>query len=427
MALTGRLIALAALGLLVAAISAAAALAFAAFLATAVIVDVLLAARIADLRLSREPSAAVRLGQRGETTLRLANGGRRRLRAIVRDAWVPSAGATPRLQPVDVAPGERGRVATVLRPTRRGERVAAQVTVRSFGPLRVAARQRRIAVPGALRVLPAFGSRRFLPEKLSRLRQIDGAVLVRQRGQGSEFDSLRSYVMGDDVRAIDWRATARSRDVVVRTWRPERDRHIVLVVDTGRTSAARLGDEPRLDAALDACLLIGAVASRAGDRVALVAADIAVRARLAATSGRDVLPKLVAALTPLEPALVETDPQLLAAEVLRRVPKRSLVVLFSALDTAADTGLLPAARALAARHELVVASVADPSVAALAVARGDASDVYTAAAAELATAARRGVTEQLRKLGAHVVDSPADVFASHVTDAYLDLKAAGRL
>ena len=115
------------------------------------------------------------------------------------------------------------------------------------------------------------------------------------------------------MRAIDWRATARSRDVVVRTWRPERDRHIVLAIDTGRASAARLGDEPRLDAALDACLLLGALAARAGDRVALVAADVAVRARLGLTGGRDVLPRLVGALAPLEPALVETDPQLLAA------------------------------------------------------------------------------------------------------------------
>jgi uncharacterized protein (DUF58 family) len=301
------------------------------------------------------------------------------------------------------------------------------VTIRSYGPLGLAARQRRVDVAGALVVLPAFGSRRFLPEKLSRLRQIDGAVLVRQRGQGSEFDSLRTYVFGDDVRAIDWRATARSRDVVVRTWRPERDRHIVLAVDTGRTSAARLGDEPRLDAALDACLLLGAVASRAGDRVALVAADTAVRARLGPTTGRDVLPKLVTALTPLEPALVETDPQLITAEVLRQVSKRSLIVLFSALDTAPDTGLLPAARLLAARHELVVASVSDPSVAALAAARADSADVYTAAAAELAAAARREVTQRLARLGAHVVDAPADVFASKVTDAYLDLKAAGRL
>src|SRR5206468_12617561 len=150
--------------------------------------------------------------------------------------------------------------------------------------------------------------------------------------------------------------TDRSRERVVRTWRPGRDRHIVLAIGHGRSSAARRGDEPRLDAALDASLLLGALAARAGERVALVAADTAVRARLGLAAGRDVLPRLVGALAPLEPALVETDPRLLAAEVLRQVSKRSLVVLFSALDTAADTGLLPAARVLAGRHEVVVAS-----------------------------------------------------------------------
>ena len=84
---------------------------------------------------------------------------------------------------------------------------------------------------------PAFPSRKLLPEKLSRLRVIEGMVATRGPGRGTEFDSLRDYVRGDDIRAIDWRATARSRDVVVRTWRPERDRHVVLALDTGRSSA----------------------------------------------------------------------------------------------------------------------------------------------------------------------------------------------
>jgi uncharacterized protein (DUF58 family) len=427
MVLTGRLVAFAALGVLLAAWSAPAALSYAAVLVIAVAVDLALAGRIAALRLRREPSAPVRLTERGETILTVANDGRRSLRALVRDAWVPSAGAGPRRQVLVVPPGERRRVVTVLVPTRRGERRTGRVTIRSHGPLGLAARQRQLDAPGRLQVLPAFASRRFLPEKLSRLRQIDGAVLVRQRGQGSEFDSLRTYVIGDDVRAIDWRATARSRDLVVRTWRPERDRHIVLAIDTGRSSAARLGDEPRLDAALDASLLLGALAARAGDRVALVAADTAVRARVGLAGGRDVLPRLVGALAPLEPALVETDPQLLAAEVLRQVSKRSLVVLFSALDTAADTGLLPAARMLAGRHEVVVASATDPALARLAAARADATDVYTAAAVELTVARRTAVIEQLGRLGVHVVDAGTDVFASKVADAYLDLKAAGRL
>jgi uncharacterized protein (DUF58 family) len=427
MVVSGRLVALAAVGVLLSAWSASALLSYAAALAVLACLDLAAAARIAGLRLHREPSAPVRLHERGETVLVVANAGQRLLRATVRDAWVPSAGARPRSQSVRVPAGERRRVVTALIPARRGERRAGRVAVRSHGPLGLAARQRQLTVPGSIQVLPAFASRRFLPEKLSRLRQIDGAVLVRQRGQGSEFDSLRSYVIGDDVRAIDWRATARSRDVVVRTWRPERDRHIVLALDTGRASAARVGDEPRLDAALDASLLLGALAARAGDRVALVAADVQVRARLGLAGGREVLPRLVAALAPLEPVLLETDPQLLAGEVLRQVSKRSLVVLFSSLDTAADTGLLPAARALVARHELVVASASDPALTELAAARADRTDVYTAAAAEAAIARRTAVVDHLTALGAHVVEAPSDVFASKVADAYLDLKAAGKL
>jgi uncharacterized protein (DUF58 family) len=394
----------------------------------AVAVDVAFAASIGHLRLRRDPSPPVRLGESSETVLRIVNTGKRRLRGRVRDAWLPSAGPQPRTQTLVIPAGERRLIHTTLHPTRRGDRDSAQVTVRSYGPLGVAARQRRLAVAGTLRVLPAFASRRFLPEKLSRLRQIDGAVLVRQRGQGSEFDSLREYVLGDDVRAIDWRATARSGSIVVRTWRPERDRHIVLAIDTGRTSAARIGDEPRLDAALDACLLLAAVAARAGDRVALVAADVRVRARLGLSSGSDVLPGLVGALSALEPALVETDPQLLASEVIRQAGKRSLVVLFTSLDTGpADTGLMPAARALAARHQLVVAAVGDPRLAELTAAHDDIGEVYAAAAAELTIAQQGELTEQLRKLGVEVVDAPAAVFASRVSDVYLDLKAAGRL
>ena len=119
--------------------------------------------------------------------------------------------------------------------------------MRTLGPLGLAGRQGAIEVPGTLRVLPAFPSIRHLPSRLARLRELDGRAAVRVRGQGTEFDSLREYVSGDDVRSVDWRASARSRSVVVRTWQPERDRRLVLVLDTGRTSAGRVDDAPRLD------------------------------------------------------------------------------------------------------------------------------------------------------------------------------------
>ncbi len=428
MAITGRTALVAALGALLAPLGTAWLWAVGGLLLIGVLVDLALAGRVADLRLSRTGATTTRLHEPVEVALLVANAGRRRVRGVLRDAWLPSAGAEPRTQPIDIPPGERRRLVARLTPTRRGDRTAAHVTIRSIGPLRLAGRQRRHRVPWSVRVLPPFTSRKFLPEKLARLRELDGAVTLNRRGQGTEFDSLREYVDGDDVRSIDWRATARGGGVVVRTWRPERDRRLVCVLDTGRTSAARVGDIPRLDAALDACLLLAAVAARAGDRVDLVAADSVVRASVEGATRNEVLPTLVQAMAPLEPALVESDAQLLVAEVLRRERKRALVVLFTALDAAAiEHGLMPVLGGLTARHTVVLASVGDPRVAELAGRRGDTEAVYQAAAAETALAERRRVTAQLRRRSVTVIDAPADTFASHVADAYLALKAAGRL
>jgi uncharacterized protein (DUF58 family) len=323
---------------------------------------------------------------------------------------------------------------TVLTPTRRGDRPASRVTIRSYGPLRLAFRQSwrrrsaKLTPPWAIRTLPPFTSRRFLAEKLSKLRQLDGSLAVRARGQGTEFDALREYVDGDDVRSIDWRATARRQTVVVRTWRPERDRRLVCVIDTGRTSAARVGDMPRLDAALDACLLLAAVAAKAGDRVDMLAADTAIRGSVSGAARQSVLPELVQAMATLEPRLVEPNFGLMTAEVVRRARKRCLVVLFTALEPAAIAdGLLPVLGQLTANHTVVLASVGDPTVTEMASRRGDTEAIYAAAAAERSLGERRQIVAALRRRGVEVVDEPADIFPSKVADTYLALKSSGML
>jgi uncharacterized protein (DUF58 family) len=279
-----------------------------------------------------------------------------------------------------------------------------------------------------MQVLPPFTSRRFLPEKLARLRELDGSVAAPVRGQGSEFDSLREYVVGDDPRSIDWRATARRSDVVVRTWRPERDRQLLLVLDSGRTSAARVGGAPRFDASLDAALLLTALARHAGDRVALLAHDRELRASVDAAHGGGTLSAVVRATSAIEPALVETDMRAVVSQALRRLRRPSLVVLFTALEPAAvHEGLLPAIGPLVHRHVVMVAAVADPALAALRAGRDDSEAVYAAAAAEAAENDRHKVTSALRRRGVVVTQAGPDLFASHVADTYLDLKAAGRL
>ncbi len=430
MALTGRAAAAALAGVLVvlAFRSWLAVLATAAVLALAIAADLWMAAPVRPLVMTRDGDTRVRLGETAAVTLTIANPSPRRLRAVVRDAWPPSAGATPHHATIDIPSHGQRIITTELTPTRRGDRTAAEVTVRSFGPVNIAARQRKRAVPWTVRALPPFRSRRHLPEKLSRLRELDGMHRSLIRGQGSEFDSLREYVPGDDVRSIDWRGTARRREVLVRTWRPERDRRILVVLDTGRTSAGRVGDEPRLDTSMDAALLLAALAAKAGDRIDLLAFDRRIRARVMAAPRTDVLRAFTDAMAPLDAELIESDSAAMTSAILAHTRQRCLVVLLTDLNPAAlAEGLLRHLPLLASRHVLLLGAVADPRLDELAAGRGDAAAVYAAAAAERARAERAAMAARLRQRGVTVVDAPPARLPSALADAYLDLKAAGRL
>jgi uncharacterized protein (DUF58 family) len=430
MALTGRTALLALAGALVQLVApgASSLIGWLVLVAILVGVDLYLAGSPKSLVWQRSPNQSLRLGGTAETTLTVSSPGRRRVRGVLRDAWQPSAGVLDDRHALDVPAGERRRVTTVLTPTRRGDRLADRVTVRSLGPMGLAARQRSVTVPGRVRALPPFASRRHLPSRLARLRELDGRTSVQVRGQGTEFDSLREYVVGDDVRSIDWRATARSQTVAVRTWRPERDRRVLLVLDTSRTSAGRVLDAPRLDAAMDAALLLAALATRAGDRVDLIAADRRVRARVQGVTGAALLPALVEAMAPLEPALVETDWTAVVAAIRSVTSHRCLVVLLTSLESASvEEGLLPVLGLLTLRHQVVIASVSDPAVTAMAQGRGDADAIYAAAAAERTIADRTRLAAVLTRLGADVVDADPEHLPPALADRYLALKAAGRL
>ncbi|RAU90268.1 DUF58 domain-containing protein, partial [Mycolicibacter senuensis] len=298
-------------------------------------------------------------------------------------------------------------------------------------------RQRSRRVPGRLRVLPPFLSRKHLPARLARLREIDGNLPALVRGQGSEFDSLREYVVGDDVRSIDWRATARRSDVVVRTWRPERDRRVVIVLDTGRTAAGRIGVDPtasdpagwpRLDWSMDAALLLAALALRAGDHVDLLAHDQVTRAGVFGAARSRLFAQLVDAMAPLQPALVESDAAAMVSVLSRRARRGNLVVLLTDLNASAlEEGLLPVLPKLTADYQVILAAVADPRVERLARGRTDAAAVYDAGAAERARNDRQALATRLRRSGVRVIDAPPDDLAPALADAYLAMKAAGQL
>src|SRR5699024_319132 len=239
-----------------------------------------------------------------------------------------------------------------------------------------------------------------------------------------------------------WRATARRQDaagqhLVVRTWRPERDRRVILCLDASRTSAARVGSlgdeqsaeetaEPRVDAGIEASLLLGALASQAGDRVDFLAFHRHTAARASSAEGGQFLNVLSTAASTVQPVLVEADFSQLPAEIAAVSSQRALVVVLTAADSPSlQEGLLPVLPALTPKHRVLVASVRDPQLRQAAQQRETVGEVYQAAAAERALIETEAVAAELAGMGVEVLQEVPDKLAPALADAYIRLKAAG--
>jgi uncharacterized protein (DUF58 family) len=179
---------------------------------------------------------------------------------------------------------------------------------------------------------------------------------------------------------------------------------------------------------MEAALLLTALASRAGDRVDVVAGDRRIRTRLRLAGARDATSRLEDALAGLTPEIAEADWTALAGAVQAFGRQRALVVLLTPLEpSAVEEGLLPVLPVLVSHHRVVLASVHDPELEQLAAARAGLDEVYAAAAAEQALARRRATADLLETLGVGVIDVPADALAPALADHYLTLKARGLL
>lgn len=395
-------------------------------LALATLLDALLAPAPAAIGIERFGDSRAVLGDAAMMGLALHNGSGRRVRGQVRDAWAPSTGLREPVLTFDLAAGETDRRVGTAVPARRGDHQPVGTYVRTWGPAGLAGRQAGRQVPGRLRVLPAFPARRHLPAAFARLQTVDARIAGRGAGQGAEFDSLRDYAPGDDVRSVDPRASARHRRVVVRTYRPERDRRLVLAVDAGRSAAARLDNSPRLDTYLDAALLLAALAHRGGDRIELFAYDRRPRAFALAARGPGWATPLVEAMADLRCELVESDPRPLATHLLARRNQRCLAVVFTELVPAGvEETLLPALSRVATRHVVLLAAVTDPATERLAAGRDSASEVYAAGAAERALIERRRLADRCAAGGIHVLDEVPERYASALAERYLDFKERG--
>ena len=309
---------------------------------------------------------------------------------------------------------------------RRGRHPLPAAAVRLYGPLGLGAWTHSIGDAAEVRVYPDLPGARRLAASVRRGRfREEGRRTRGPIGLGTDFETLREYSPDDDVRQVNWLATARLGRPISNQFRVERDRDVICLVDCGRLTAAPVGDATRLDIAIDAAVAVAAVAEEAGDRCGTIAFDAQLR--------RSVAPRragtghVVQALFDLEPVAVDSDYER-AFHELTRAKRAFALVLTDLIEPTAAQPLVDALPVLARHHAVAVASIVDPDLTALARDEPHAPlDVYRAAVALDVLAARKTARAHLRRAGAQVIEARPELLPAACVRAYLHAKARARL
>jgi uncharacterized protein (DUF58 family) len=381
--------------------------------------------RARRVEVERGVGAILSVGRANAVTLSLRNTSRRALRGTIADD--PIADALTEGLPARFVLPPHG-VATVryeVTPTRRGRRDFGALHVRYGSPLGLLARQESTVVPSRSDVYPDVHAARSL-EMLRRQGRQDARLgSLRVRGGDTEFERLRPYQRGDDVRHIDWRASARRDDPTVRQYQAESNQSVVFALDIGRSMRGESGGLTSVDHALNAALLAADVALRGGDRAGLLTFDDVPRSFVKPGGGRAGGRKLTRAAFAIEATFAATDYRAALSFLLAQVRARSLFVIFTnLLDQRSASDLSSSVRSLLPRHLPLCVMMRDLDVESLAVAPARAlDDLYIRAAAGEALAWRHALIRSLRKKGVLVLDAhPGDVTPALVK-SYLEIKA----
>lgn len=387
-----------------------------AVVAGAVILDYLRARRLTPtLERTRPPTLALR----SPVPFRAAAGGVDEARSVRLRQPAPPA--------LHVDPTETGsaELEGLLTGWHRGAHSLPAVVLRTTGPLGLASVDHHAGEAEQVTVFPDLPRARRLAAARRRGRTTEEGRIRARLGLGTEFETIRDYTPDDDIRQVNWVATARVGRPMSNQYRVDENRDVMLVVDAGRLMASPIGDLTRLDVALDAVAILAVAAEDAGDRVGTLAFESKVSRQLA--PGRRNAEAVVRALFDLEPTEVESDYERAFFAVGRQ--KRALVVLFTDIvDEGAARTLIDAVPILLRHHAVLIASSADPDLAAtMSTAPNDVREVMRIAVAAEVLASRARSVGMLRSLGADVVEATPESLGPACVRAYLRLKQRARI
>ena len=317
-------------------------------------------------------------------------------------------------------------------PNQRGEFAWGNIQVRQLGMWGLVWHDWQIPQSTQVKVYPDLVGLRSLTIRLTL--QSSGSIRkTRQMGIGTEFAELRNYRSGDDLRFIDWKATARrsygNTGPLVRVLEPEQEQTLLILLDRGRLMTAKVQGLQRFDWGLNTTLSLALAGLHRGDRVGVGVFDRQLHTWIPPERGQHHLNQLIDKLTPIQPELIESDYLGAVTHVVKQQTRRALVVIITDLvDITASSELLAALTRLAPRYLPFCVTLRDPQVDKLAhTFTEDATQSYIRAVALDLLAQRQLAFAQLKQKGVLVLDAPANQISEQLVDRYLQLKARNQL
>ncbi|MBX3132876.1 MAG: DUF58 domain-containing protein [Gemmatimonadaceae bacterium] len=400
-------------------------------IALGVVIDLFRLPSRHSFRIAREAPESTGLGDDAAISYRFTNATAMPLRALAQDRLPPCVAGGLGTTRLVVAAHSTTSVEVPLRGIKRAEDVLGPVGVRLTTSLGLVGVRIRATPEDRIRVLPSVaGVRRFRLLLMQHRLETAGVRLQRLRGEGQGFAGLREYVVGDDVRHIDWKATAKRSKPITREYTIERAQTVLTLIDAGRGMTQLAGDFSRFEQALASALILTDVAVMAGDRVGTMVFDDKVRAFVPAHRSRGALRDVRDAFVPVTASTVEPDYASAFRFLAAQQRRRALIVLYSdVLGVRASRALIAHVSRSSARHLVLVVALRNDPLHALAVPRAETSDteLYATAAAAEMLESREEALERMRRAGAVVLDVSPEVMTASVINRYLELKARGSL
>lgn len=312
----------------------------------------------------------------------------------------------------------------------RGDFWFGDILIRWSSPRGLVVRQSRFPAAAHCKVYPNIeqAQRHGLSGRAAR--QLEpGLHRSRLTGQGREFESLRDYVMGDELRQVSWTATARRGRLMTRQYQIERNQSVIIMIDTGRLMTSRIGRLTKLDHAIDAALSIACVAAGSGDNVGLIAFEREVVRFLPPRKGESQIRAILESLYNIEPRMIEPSYVRAFQYLTRNCRKRSLVVVLTDLvDRDASADLLACASTLLPRHLPLIVTIADNDLQSIVSSIPDTIDeVYRQSVAEELLQQREEALARIVDYGGLALDLPAGTLSARLVSKYLDVKDRGML